>query len=289
MTKRHHSTWLVRRLQALAMGAFLLSPGAHTQAIEAGAKATAPSAPQGQIQAMQSQIQTMQGQVQALVARVKSLEDQAQLASSDSGDDKQSKAIERRLEALEHEQAKLDDEESADHETKAGKGPDLLTTVVAPFRVVDKEGKTIVRIAATDSDAVRGLRVFDATGQAVAQVGMTHSGGLLALMNTMSGAKEPDILLGVSSDGPKFRIQGNGKTQFELDNENLAFYSDGSSVLSLFGTKKRVKGYLELNDANGIMVEAGVLDSHKGYVMATPWRPSPDVRGDPSVIKGGGK
>jgi hypothetical protein len=85
------------------------------------------------------------------------------------------------------------------------------------------------------------------------------------------------------------QIQDGGKKQFALDKESLAFYGDGDSVLSLFGTKKRVKGYLELNDTNGIMVEAGVLDSHKGYVMANPWRPSPDVRGDPSVLKGGGK
>jgi hypothetical protein len=277
MTKKHHSTGVVRPLLTLAMGAFLLSPVAHPQSVS-----------QSQNQAMQSQIQMMQGQVQALVARVKSLEDQAQLASSPD-DVKPSKTLEQRLEALEREQTKLDAEESADHEAKAGKGPDRLTTVVAPFTVVDKEGKTVVRIAAKDSNSLGGIFVFDATGQAVAQVGMTRSGGLLALMNSKSGAKEPDILLGVSSDGPKLQIQDGGKKQFALDKESLAFYGDGDSVLSLFGTKKRVKGYLELNDTNGIMVEAGVLDSHKGYVMANPWRPSPDVRGDPSVLKGGGK
>jgi hypothetical protein len=277
MTKKHHSTWLARPLQTLTMGTLLLSPVAHSQSVS-----------QSQNQAMQSQIQMMQGQVQALVARVKSLEDQAQLASSPD-DVKPSKTLEQRLEALEREQTKLDAEESADHEAKAGKGPDRLTTVVAPFTVVDKEGKTVVRIAAKDSNSLGGIFVFDATGQAVAQVGMTRSGGLLALMNSKSGAKEPDILLGVSSDGPKLQIQDGGKKQFALDKESLAFYGDGDSVLSLFGTKKRVKGYLELNDTNGIMVEAGVLDSHKGYVMANPWRPSPDVRGDPSVLKGGGK
>jgi hypothetical protein len=278
MTKKHHSTWLARPLQTLTMGTLLLSPVAHSQSVS-----------QSQNQAMQSQIQMMQGQVQALVARVKSLEDQAQLASGDSGDDKQSKAIERRLEALEREEAKLDAEESAHQGAKTGDKPGLSTTVVAPFTVVDKEGKTVVRIAAKDSNSLGGIFVFDATGQAVAQVGMTRSGGLLALMNSKSGAKEPDILLGVSSDGPKLQIQDGGKKQFALDKESLAFYGDGDSVLSLFGTKKRVKGYLELNDMNGIMVEAGVLDSHKGYVMANPWRPSPDVRGDPSVLKGGGK
>ena len=88
MAKRNHSTCLVRRLQILTIGAFLVSPVAHPQGVT-----------QSQIQAMQSQIQMMQGQVQTLTARVKSLEDQAQLASSSPDDAKQSKALEQRLES----------------------------------------------------------------------------------------------------------------------------------------------------------------------------------------------
>jgi hypothetical protein len=267
----------------------LLSPIAHSQAVGATAKApTASSMTDGKVQAMQNQIQMLQGQVQDLVARVKSIEDQAQLASSPD-DVKPSKTLEQRLEALERAQAKLDAEESADHEAKGGKGPDRLTTVVAPFTVVDKEGKTIVRIAARDSNSLGGIFIFDPKGQAVVQLGMTGWGGLLTLINVKSTGNDPDIALGVSSEGPKLQLKEGGKKQFELDKESLSFYGDNNSVLSLFGTKKKVKGYLELNDANGIMVEAGVLDSHKGYVMASPWRPSPDVRGDPSVLKGGGK
>lgn len=289
MAKKNSSTWVVGPLSVLTMGSLMFAPAAHPQVVGATAKSsTAPSTTQGQIQAMQSQIQMMQGQVQELVARVKSLEDQAQLASGPD-DVKPSKTLEQRLDALEREQAKPKDEESERHEANTN-GPDRLTTVVAPFIVVDKDGKTIMRVAASDSNTDRGILVFNAAGQAVAQLGVTGWGGLLALMNSQSGAKEPDILLGISYEGPKLQLKERGKKLFELDKASLAFYGDNNAGLSVFGTKKRLKGYLELNDTNGnIMVEAGVLESNKGYVMATPWRPSPDVRGDPSVIKGGGK
>lgn len=284
MAKKNVSSWLVRALQTLTTGALLLSPVAHSQAMSTGAKtATAPSVTQGQIQAMQSQIQMMQGQVQALVARVKSLEDQAQLASGDSGDDKQSKAIERRLQALEEEQAK----QSA-REEKASDMPELLTRVVAPFEVVDKAGKTIVRIAATDNKTktTRGLLVYDDTGQPAAQLGITHWGGLLSIISPKTGPNAPDILLGMGSDGPKFQLQEGGKKVFVLDKESLAFYGDGDLVLSDFGTRKG-KGYLELDDSNGVRLEAGVLANDKGYVLAYPWENSVEPHGDPSVLMGG--
>jgi hypothetical protein len=58
----------------------------------------------------------------------------------------------------------------------------------------------------------------------------------------------------------------------------------------MFGTRNKSKGYMELNDSNGSkMVEAGMLDTHKGYVLASPYSPSVEPHGDPSVLKGGGK
>jgi hypothetical protein len=47
-------------------------------------------------------------------------------------------------------------------------------------------------------------------------------------------------------------------------------------------------GYLELNDASGAkMVEAGMLPSRKGYVLASPARSSVGPNGNPSVLMGG--
>jgi hypothetical protein len=285
MAKRSYSTWLVRPLQTLTMGAFLLSPVAHSQAISTGAKtATASSVTQGQIQTMQSQIQMMQGQVQALVARVKSLEDQAQLASNSPDDAKQGKSLEKRLEALEREQAK----ESA-HEEKGGDAKDRPEhlTVEAPFTVVDGEGKIIMRVGEEDSNFSRGIYAYAESGLGVAFMGGSAMGGRFYAKRPASSTGE--LVLGIGPNGPTVIMYNSGNKQLELDKESLAFYGDGKSVLSLFGTKKRVKGYLELNDSNGIMVEAGALDDHKGYVLANPYRASPELRGDPSVLKGGGK
>jgi hypothetical protein len=45
---------------------------------------------------------------------------------------------------------------------------------------------------------------------------------------------------------------------------------------------------LELSDESGMkMVESGVLDSHKGYVLTSPYRSSVSPSGNPSVLMGG--
>jgi hypothetical protein len=283
MAKKNSSTWVVGPLSVLTMGSLMFTPAAHPQVVGATAKSTtAPSATQGQIQSMQSQIQMMQGQVQALVARVKSLEDQAQLASSGPDEAKPGKSLETRLEALEREQAK----ESA-HEEKGGDAknrPEKLT-VVAPFTVVDEEGKIIMRVGEQDSNFSRGIYAYNENGLGVAYMGESAMGGRFYAKRPESSGGE--LVFGIGPNGPTVLIYNAGNKQFELGRESLAFYGDGNSVLSLFGTKNRVKGYLELNDSNGIMVEAGALDDHKGYVLANPYRPSPELRGDPSVLKGG--
>lgn len=62
----------------------------------------------------------------------------------------------------------------------------------------------------------------------------------------------------------------------------------GISTPALFLGTRKLRGYLELNDeSSNKMVEAGSLDDHKGYVLATPYRTSVDPRGNPSVLMGG--
>jgi hypothetical protein len=62
----------------------------------------------------------------------------------------------------------------------------------------------------------------------------------------------------------------------------------GISTPALFLGTRKLRGYLELNDESGTkMVEAGALDDHKGYVLATPYRASVGPSGNPSVLMGG--
>lgn len=281
MVKGNHSTWLVRPLQTLTMGAFLLSAVAHSQAIGAAAKNnTAPSASQDDVKVMRQQIQ-------ALAARVKQLEEQANQASGDSGDDKQNKAVERRLEALEREQAKLDGKHQEQKGGDATDRPERLT-VVAPFSVVDGEGKLIMRVGEEgEASYSRGIYAFDGGGRPVAHMGSLQTGGRFYAKGPNS--KVPELVLGVGTKGPGILMNDASGEKVTMGYESLTFRGDGNAVLSQFGTKNKGKGYLELNDSSGIMVEAGALDSHKGYVLANPYRASPDLRGDPSVLKGGGK
>jgi hypothetical protein len=60
----------------------------------------------------------------------------------------------------------------------------------------------------------------------------------------------------------------------------------GSNLVFL-GIRK-MRGYMELADESGNkMVEAGSLDDHKGYVLASPYRSSVGPNGNPSVLMGG--
>jgi cell division protein FtsB len=89
-------------------------------------------------------------------------------------------------------------------------------------------------------------------------------------------------------EGGLFRLNTNGKQAVQIDRSSMVFYSEGGSPLSLFGTKDHGKGYMELNNSGGSkMVEAGMLKSGVGYVLATPYRSSVDINGNPSVLMGG--
>ena len=97
-----------------------------------------------------------------------------------------------------------------------------------------------------------------------------------------------DASLTTTQEGGVFRLNASGKQAVQIDKSFLVFYSEGGSPLSLFGTKDRGKGYMELNNSGGLkMVEAGMLNEGKGYVLATPYRSSVGINGNPSVLMGG--
>jgi hypothetical protein len=89
---------------------------------------------------------------------------------------------------------------------------------------------------------------------------------------------------------PIIELSDSGRSFLSMDKTAITFYGEGGAPLAVFGSKSRAKGYLELDDGGGSrMVEAGSLDSHKGYVLASPYQPSTTPQGDPSVLLGGGK
>jgi hypothetical protein len=98
----------------------------------------------------------------------------------------------------------------------------------------------------------------------------------------------PMAMMAVTPNGPVFHLGEGGKLAVGINLSSLVFYNDSGNPLSLFGTKDRGKGYMELNDSGGSkMVEAGMLNAGKGYVMANPARSSVGINGNPSVLMGG--
>ena len=85
-------------------------------------------------------------------------------------------------------------------------------------------------------------------------------------------------------------VRGAGKAHSMARAESISFISESGATIALFGSKDSTKGYFEVNEADGsIMVEGGSLKSHKGYVLANPYKASTALTGDPSVIRGGGR
>ncbi|MEO6103949.1 MAG: hypothetical protein ABIP44_09975 [Pseudoxanthomonas sp.] len=233
----------------------------------------------------QSEVRVLRQQVLELARRIKVLEEKIDVA--DTGGDAAQRKLEQRLAQLEHHQAQETPAPRAPSRAEANDRP-TGQTVVAPFTDVDGAGKPILRVSADEGAFSRGAYVFNDHGATVAHMGATTYGGRFYVIKP--GTQAPDAWMGSSRTGSEFRVGKGLVTQARMDEQSLAYYGDGGAVIALFGGKERRKGYLELNDASGSkMVEAGSLDSHKGYVLANPYRASVDPHGDPSVLKGAGK
>jgi hypothetical protein len=125
--------------------------------------------------------------------------------------------------------------------------------MVAPFSVTGAGGKEIFKVYDGGVSLKGQLDVYTDSGH-VAQIGSTSDAtGLFVISST-------------SAPG----AGGAGSTT-----ANAAFFG-----------RKGLKGYLELNDENGQMVEAGSKDA-RGYVRVQPYRVSVDPKGDPSLLMGG--
>jgi hypothetical protein len=297
---KNYSAWLSGLSQILAIGALLLAPATNI----AHAQSSSPSS------VTQDEVKVMRQQIQALVARVKELEKKADKVSSNPEEDKQSKAIERRLRTLEHKEFvgahyPLSDREcgsivradwrryqkSGHYVTKSGGKPDQpqVLTVKAPFIVVDGKNKELMRVGEWEYGHNRGIYVNDQNGDVVAHMGEIGGSGDGRVYVQKSNSATPTAEMAETTSGPVIALEEQGKLEVMLDKETLAFYDDNKTQLSRFGTRNRKKGFLTLNENGEMMIEAGVLNDHKGYVLARPERPSMDPHGDPSVLKGAGK
>jgi hypothetical protein len=163
------------------------------------------------------------------------------------------------------------------------------TTVTAPFSVVDRAGLPLMRVGEAEAGGLsRGLYILGNGGKPVAHIGVTVEGAG-RVYAAMATAPVPDIQMFASPDGPRFVLHNGAKVSTVINKDGMSYYnSSEKAVLNI--TSKDQKGRLEIFDANGsVRVEAGTLTDNHGYVKAYPWRAYPGVRGDPSVLMGGGK
>jgi hypothetical protein len=258
----------------VAIGLATLSFVAGWYGISAQAQGANPSSEQ--------QLNSLRQQVVALerrVAEVEKLKGGAVLQDSTSADARV-KMLEQRLASLE----KTLDSRSGD--TKAGpQERQSLVTFTAPFVVVDRAGKPLMRVQDAAEGFSRGIYVFDGNGNSVAHMGVLSGGGRVYASRP---GVPPEATMKATETGPLFALAAGGKFQVKIDKESLAYYNDGETPIAVFGSKGRSKGYLELNDSGGNkMVEAGSFQDHKGYVLASPYETRGGVLGDPSVLKGG--
>ena len=189
--------------------------------------------------------------------------------------------LKARVQSLEHDVAaeqsakgKLDQKAVAPAEPSA-KGK-LGQTVVAPFVVVDKAGKTILRVR----DDLHGFEMTNAAGQTVLWASALDNGGVF---KTRSSGNFPEVVMGAVGTLGGFTIRdgedadrasltlAGGKTSFDLRNDNH------TNIASLHQATTG-GGFLQLGAASGeSVVQAGVTSGGKcgrvdTYPLTNPGR-----------------
>ena len=275
------SEWFSRPQQVLVVYA-----GCAAILIGFGALATAQVPPSV---AEQQQLALLRQQVSLLEKRVTELEkikgsvarvdESAQAAKESTG----TKALEQRLASLEQAQATKE----------AALGPDKATIVTAPFVVVDRGGKVVMRVQAGDPGKdSRGIFVYGtASDLPLAHLGVLSKAGVGRFYVTTAKPGRPQIQAIAETDTPAVvavnRADGNGYNS--LEPQGLMIRNDEGRLIGSI-TSQTGTGYLELSDSSGkAMLEAGTTTSQKGYVKVNPYRASTSPQGDPSVLIGGKK
>lgn len=173
-------------------------------------------------------------------------------------------------------------------------GANKPTVVTAPFIVVDRNGKVVMRVQgeAVGNSLSRGIYAFNATSDVpMAHLGVTADGDGRAYV-THAGAGRPAVQMiggGADNDALILVTRGRAEGYNSLEQEGLMIRNDDGIAAGSIVVKSGT-GYLALNDkAGNPMVDAGTLQSQKGYVRTSPYRSATSIQGNPSVLMGGNK
>jgi hypothetical protein len=234
----------------------------------------------------EQQISALRQQLSALDRRVKDLERAAvpaDLGRPEPTDERKPATIDSRITQLEASVRSLQSKVTVG-EGNGGTG--AHAQIVAPFAAVDSAGKPIMRVTDAGNGFSRGIYMYNSNASIAAYIGGAEDGS--GRVYVTKNGQLPMALMAVGSGGGLFQLSTGGKRSVVIDKSYVVFYNDAGSPLSLFGTKDRGKGYMELNDSGGSkMVEAGMLKAGVGYVMTNPARSSVSPSGNPSVLMGG--
>ena len=131
----------------------------------------------------------------------------------------------------------------APHSPAQPKQPAAVTVVQAPYVVNDSAGKAIFEV----SEHPRGLKVFSTTGEAL-------------YLGTEKGGPGLIQLLGL-----------DGKLILDLSSDGFKFFGKSQASVAFVGADSANNGALQLkNNADGVVVDIGVLGAATGYVQVYP-------------------
>lgn len=203
--------------------------------------------------------------------------------------------------AMEKRMANLERAAAENAGKKAGKradpdGDDESMTVRAPFVVLDDAGRTIFRVdIAPDRNLPRAVvgnlvgarvelgpgangssvKVFNATGKAVAGVLAEPEGGTVVLTGPAGGKSA--VSLSVESTGGKVRVfpaaGGSARAELIADGSSGAmtvFGADGTAAAGVESARTGAGRFVIANAAGQTAVELGVLSDGRGMVKAGP-------------------
>ncbi|MEO7208600.1 MAG: hypothetical protein ABI145_18000 [Steroidobacteraceae bacterium] len=240
------------------------------------------------VPAAEAEIKVLRQQLLVLEGRVHELEKKADQAV-DNGDAeaKEKKQLDKRLDAIENKQKTLEsDQQKAEQEG--------ISHVRAPFTVYDKNDHAIFQVELTAKNTAR-VTVGNVLGMHTSIYGNDQTGQSGLEVDDGVGADDGRIQIVVQKPKNTAYISIGSTTNDQRawlgsasDNAVGLYILNKSQPVGFFGEKASGKGFMHLDDAEGsIMVEAGSLDTHVGYVLVNPWQPSSTPQGDPSVLKGG--
>jgi hypothetical protein len=257
-----------------------IASAASSQGLSASAGVSGGSATEAEIKVLRQQLVALEGRVHELEKKA----DQA----LDNGDAeaKEKKQLDKRLDAIENKQKTLEaDQQKAEQEG--------ISHVKAPFTVYDKNDHPIFLVELSPKNAARvtignplGVRTIIYNNDQLGSGGIEMYDGVAKdsriNMGFYKASNETSVSVGTPAMDQRAWL-GSAK-----DNVVGLYILNKYQPVGFFGEKASGKGFMHLDDPQGaIMVEAGSLDAHVGYVLTNPWQSSTTPQGDPSVLKGG--